>query len=311
MKNRLIEKISGKQEIAKLNLLCFPYAGAGASVYYRWKEYFGNKVMIYAIQLPGRENIIVGDAQEDRRIVTVAVPKQAEVATEDTSQEIANIKNKEEELTKEVNKELLSEWVHAANKVVLSDIFLALYGKGVFTDSNRLYTYEEIVKTLNIPNKLYKLMHRWLTVLCNEKIVVHRDGGYCVNLFIAEQYKNNKKLWDEMYSIEGRLHYSQKLLDYLKTSSDVLPELMAGKEDPLNLLFPKGEMDVAMAAYHDNIINRIMNGLAKEEIEFLALDNRRTPIRILEVGAGVGGSRSFRLYRGNWKKNSRAFTEKL
>lgn len=228
-------------------------------------------------------SIIVGDAQEDRRIVTVAVPKQAEVATEDTSQEIANIKNKEEELTKEVNKELLSEWVHAANKVVLSDIFLALYGKGVFTDSNRLYTYEEIVKTLNIPNKLYKLMHRWLTVLCNEKIVVHRDGGYCVNLFIAEQYKNNKKLWDEMYSIEGRLHYSQKLLDYLKTSSDVLPELMAGKEDPLNLLFPKGEMDVAMAAYHDNIINRIMNGLAKEEIEFLALDNRRTPIRILEV----------------------------
>ena len=71
---------------------------------------------------------------------------------------------------------------------------------------------------------------------------------------------------------------SQKLLDYLKTSSDVLPELMAGKEDPLNLLFPKGEMDVAMAAYHDNIINRIMNGLAKEEIEFLALDNRRTPV---------------------------------
>lgn len=37
-------------------------------------------------------SIIVGDAQEDRRIVTVAVPKQAEVATEDTSQEIANIK---------------------------------------------------------------------------------------------------------------------------------------------------------------------------------------------------------------------------
>lgn len=32
-------------------------------------------------------SIIVGDAQEDRRIVTVAVPKQAEVATEDTSQE--------------------------------------------------------------------------------------------------------------------------------------------------------------------------------------------------------------------------------
>lgn len=58
MKNRLIEKISGEQGNAKLNLLCFPYAGAGVSVYYRWKDYFGNKIMVYAIQLPGRENRI-------------------------------------------------------------------------------------------------------------------------------------------------------------------------------------------------------------------------------------------------------------
>lgn len=40
-------------------------------------------------------SIIVGDAQEDRRIVTVAVPKQAEVATEDTSQETIKLSLKE------------------------------------------------------------------------------------------------------------------------------------------------------------------------------------------------------------------------
>lgn len=52
---------------------------------------------------------------------------------------LKNIKNKEEELTKEVNKELLSEWVHAANKVVLSDIFLRLY-RGNWKKNSRAFT---------------------------------------------------------------------------------------------------------------------------------------------------------------------------
>lgn len=235
-------------------------------------------------------SLIIGEDQEEKRIVTVAVPKQAERSSEDTAQEISNIKTKEEELTKDINKELLPEWVQAANKVVLSDIFLTLYKKGIFSDSGKIYTYEEIIGALSVPEKLHKLMSRWLKVLCNENILLSKNEGYCVNISVAEQYKDNSSLWSEMYAIEAKLHYSQKLLDYLKTSSEVLPELMAGEEDPLNLLFPKGEMDVAMAAYHDNIINKVMNGLAKEEIKFLALDNRRAPIRILEVGAGVGGT---------------------
>lgn len=90
-----------------------------------------------------------------------------------------------------------------ANKVILSDIFL-LYMEGVLL-VQRLYTYEEIVKTLMLNN--YKLMQINLTVCINyEKIVVHRDGGYCVNLFIAEQYKNNKNYGMKCINrIEGKI----------------------------------------------------------------------------------------------------------
>lgn len=63
--------------------------------------------------------------------------------------------------------------------------------------------------------------------------------------------------------------------------------------EKLNILFPKGEMDPALAAYHDNQINKMLNDIAKAEIGFLCREknqNKKRTFRILEVGAGVGGT---------------------
>jgi medium-chain acyl-[acyl-carrier-protein] hydrolase len=40
---------------AKVRLFCFPYAGAGASAYYRWSRDLAPEIAVHAIQLPGRE----------------------------------------------------------------------------------------------------------------------------------------------------------------------------------------------------------------------------------------------------------------
>jgi medium-chain acyl-[acyl-carrier-protein] hydrolase len=40
---------------AALRLFCFPYSGAGASVYYKWAELLPAALEICAVQLPGRE----------------------------------------------------------------------------------------------------------------------------------------------------------------------------------------------------------------------------------------------------------------
>jgi medium-chain acyl-[acyl-carrier-protein] hydrolase len=40
---------------ARLRLLCFPYAGAGANVYRGWEKDLGEDVELAAVQLPGRE----------------------------------------------------------------------------------------------------------------------------------------------------------------------------------------------------------------------------------------------------------------
>src|SRR5206468_11829594 len=40
----------------QLRLFCFPYAGAGASVFRNWKREFPQDIEICPIQLPGRES---------------------------------------------------------------------------------------------------------------------------------------------------------------------------------------------------------------------------------------------------------------
>jgi medium-chain acyl-[acyl-carrier-protein] hydrolase len=41
---------------AEVKLFCFPYAGAGASIFRLWGERLGDRVELLPIQLPGREN---------------------------------------------------------------------------------------------------------------------------------------------------------------------------------------------------------------------------------------------------------------
>lgn len=41
---------------AGLRLFCFPYSGAGASVYYPWANLLPRNIEVCAVQLPGREN---------------------------------------------------------------------------------------------------------------------------------------------------------------------------------------------------------------------------------------------------------------
>ncbi len=57
------------------------------------------------------------------------------------------------------------------------------------------------------------------------------------------------------------------LLTYLERSSQCLPELLQGKEDPLNLLFPDGRLDVATQAYQNNLISQFMNRLLLKAAE--------------------------------------------
>ncbi len=55
-----IRPIPGRTESGALRLFCFPYAGAGASVFREWGKGLPEGVEAFAVQLPGREDRFFG-----------------------------------------------------------------------------------------------------------------------------------------------------------------------------------------------------------------------------------------------------------
>ena len=80
-------------------------------------------------------------------------------------------------------------------------------------------------------------------------------------------------------------------LDLFERCSSRLSEVLQGTCNPLELLFPKGSMTSAGSVYQDSPMSRAPNALIREMLKAVveALPEGRI-LRILEIGAGTGGT---------------------
>lgn len=238
--------------------------------------------------------LTIGAPPDELKLGAVVSPKRKsapkEAAMDEAEMKLLDILGKS--YAESIDEELLEAWIRRSELVVISDIYNTFKSFGIFANRDRAYRLEEIASIMNIPEKLHKLVKRWLKVLVSEGVLRQHDEAFLLH---ENHYTfDSKALWEDFYEAEAAFNYSKQFLDYLKESSDLLVPMLQGNENPLNLLFPKGDVTPAMAAYHDNKINRMHNGIAKEEIVYLCKKaNEKNPqkvFRILEVGAGVGGT---------------------
>ncbi len=238
--------------------------------------------------------LAVGTPPDELKISAVMTPKrrseQQDIGADD--QELAMLAAAGRFYEAGMDGELLEKWTAKSEEVVISDIYHTFKGFGIFAEVDKRHAWEEIFQTMNIPEKLHKLTKLWLQVLVKEGVLREEEQTFA--LVEHNLHLNSEALWDEFYRIEEEFNYSREFVDYLKKSSDVLPEMIQGQENPLNVLFPKGDVAPALAAYHDNKINQIQNGIAVKEVLYLCRQANQKepgrPFRILEVGAGVGGT---------------------
>ncbi|MDT9646794.1 class I SAM-dependent methyltransferase, partial [Pseudomonas sp. JV245A] len=85
--------------------------------------------------------------------------------------------------------------------------------------------------------------------------------------------------------------WGAEVLRYLRESQEQLPALMSDQLDPLHLLFPQGRTDTAEGAYRRNLISQYLNQAVCAAVQEII---RQRPagqrLRLLEIGAGVGGT---------------------
>ncbi|RRQ16480.1 class I SAM-dependent methyltransferase, partial [Corynebacterium bovis] len=139
------------------------------------------------------------------------------------------------------------------------------------------------------------LMDRWIDELDRAGRVRCADGLVSVTDTAAGAATDTGTAaarWEEIHRLDDRLGYGRRQLDYLRSSLDELPGLLEGSVDPLSLLFPGGDMAVARASYGENRLASYLNGVCAAAVGHHArsLAAAGRTCRVLEIGAGVGGT---------------------
>ena len=89
--------------------------------------------------------------------------------------------------------------------------------------------------------------------------------------------------WAALIPFEGE----EVTADYFRRCAEQLTAVVRGELDPLRLLFPDGRLDVSDALYARAPFHRWANAAVADVLSQLAA---RGPLRVLEVGAGAGGT---------------------
>ncbi|MEV6033895.1 amino acid adenylation domain-containing protein [Nonomuraea sp. NPDC052116] len=172
------------------------------------------------------------------------------------------------------------------DEIALASMAAALRTGGLFTTEDG-HGLEEILAAARVAPDHHRLVRRWLTAL-HERGRLDRDPD--------GRYRNLRgdtgvePLWRRVGSLTEGLDYGAELVRFLRVSTTHLPELMRGELDARELLFPEGDVGTAEGAYKDNVLSRYVNRIVRAVVGRVAEDHTGGPLRVLEAGAGVGGT---------------------
>ncbi|MFQ6855193.1 amino acid adenylation domain-containing protein [Streptomyces sp. 35M1] len=162
--------------------------------------------------------------------------------------------------------------------------------EGVWPDAAARHTTSEIMRLSKVASKHERLVRRWLAA-CVENGYLDRaeDGTFgCLRLVTPEDVA---QAWAEVDRLLPEANDRPELVNYFKLAATHLPELMRDERDPLRMLFPEGDLSIHEAAYMEGFLSRYLNRLATSTVLGVARRNDSgRPLRVLEVGAGVGGT---------------------
>jgi mycobactin polyketide synthetase MbtD len=149
------------------------------------------------------------------------------------------------------------------------------------------HTAENIATQLEFTPRHQWLLKRWLGVLtAHGHLDLDPDGGYRLLHPVPDPR------YADFFSLSADLGYPRSLTVFMQSCNEHLTELAQDRIRVQELLFEDGEMVTAVAGYRDNVIGQYLNRVAREIIaDFVAvLKHDRSPVRILELGAGTGAT---------------------
>jgi len=164
-------------------------------------------------------------------------------------------------------------------------VLRALRDLGWAPEAGETFSTRALAGRLGIPASKEGILGRLLAILAEDGLLERRDDGWRVSAPLPAPDLETARA---------------ALAPYGEFAAEVemagrgglrLAEVLAGRLDPLSLLFPEGDLSAAERLYSGSPAARAYNGLVGEAVRAL-LDGLPpgAKLRILEIGAGTGGT---------------------
>ncbi|GAA2400677.1 hypothetical protein GCM10010191_04830 [Actinomadura vinacea] len=158
------------------------------------------------------------------------------------------------------------------------------------TRPDHLLTAEEIADALRVAGRHRWILRRWLAVLVAEGMLVRHDDGRYGGLRPVTR-REVAAAAEGLAAEGGKIGYPPETSGFMLTAMARLPDLLRDDLTLQSLLFGDDGIEAADGAYRENTVNRYLNGAVAEVMRW-AQENASHggPLRVLELGAGVGGT---------------------
>jgi acyl transferase domain-containing protein/SAM-dependent methyltransferase len=187
-----------------------------------------------------------------------------------------------------VNVETYPDKWSCLERLTTAHVATTLRSLGAFAYSGESHDVQSLLDRFEIPVMYNRLLQRWLERSAAAGIL-RTDGAR----FVSDRPLADPNLASCIGEAEQKLADDPDLLAYLRNCGEKLSLVIAGKENPLETLFPGGSSLLAERLYANANINRYANAIACSAVEAAAQASTvDRPFRILEVGAGTGGTSS-------------------
>ncbi|MGK7876650.1 MAG: SDR family NAD(P)-dependent oxidoreductase [Xenococcaceae cyanobacterium] len=197
------------------------------------------------------------------------------------------------------------EAVQDLEKLSLGYIIKAFKTLGWNPQVGQSFTADSLAQQLGVINKYRRLLARLLEILGNEGILRQKDREWTIA-------SNGAQIELEEFKNTIRAKYPAGLaeLTLLERCGSQLAEVLQGKVDPVQLVFPENDLTAASELYQKSDEAKIGNVLMEKAIS-LALEKLPLGrgVRIVEIGAGTGGTTSYLLPHLNPERTEYVFTD--
>ncbi len=185
---------------------------------------------------------------------------------------------------------------HSLERLATLAMIRSLRALGLFTAAGERHTVPGIVASLALAERHTKLLAQWLSALSDDGLLTRDNEGFvCPRPLpqIPAEADLAAEAREAMTDALARWPEMAPALDYVVTALNAHLPLLRGETDPLALLFPEGRTAQADSLYRFNPASALQNGLAAAALQAFALaraPDPERPLRVLEVGAGTGGT---------------------